>query len=83
MLQLLRQARQVILPLWGKSIGLDVADIGIVFSISTAIDMRLCSIRRAWPMDRWGREVGRRASLLVLSLSVALIRSRTALPCSP
>ncbi len=72
MLQLLRQARQVFLPLWGKSIGLDVADIGIIFSISTAIDMALF-YPAGLVMDKWGRKWVAVPSLLVLSVSVALI----------
>jgi MFS family permease len=72
MLQLLRQARQVFLPLWGKSIGLDVADIGIAFSISTAVDMALF-YPAGTVMDRWGRKWVAVPSLAVLSVSVALI----------
>jgi len=72
MLQLLRQARQVFLPLWGKSIGLDVADIGIAFSISTAVDMALF-YPAGHVMDRWGRKWVAVPSLVVLSVSVALI----------
>jgi len=72
MLQLLRQARQVFLPLWGKSIGLDIADISIVFSISTAIDM-LLFYPAGHVMDHWGRKWVAVPSLLVLSLSVGLI----------
>jgi MFS family permease len=72
MLQLLRQARQVFLPLWGKKIGLDIQDISIVFSISTAIDM-LMFYPAGQVMDRWGRKWVAVPSLLILSLSVALI----------
>lgn len=72
MLQLLRQARQVFLPLWGESIGLDVADIGIAFSISTAVDMALF-YPAGLVMDRWGRKWVAVPSLIVLSLSVGLI----------
>ncbi|HEY7270024.1 MAG TPA: MFS transporter [Dehalococcoidia bacterium] len=72
MLQLLRQARQVFLPLWGKSIGLDIEDISIVFSISTAIDMFMF-YPAGQVMDRWGRKWVAVPSLLILSLSVALI----------
>jgi MFS family permease len=72
MLQLLRQARQVFLPLWGESIGLDVADIGIAFSISTAVDMALF-YPAGQVMDRWGRKWVAVPSLAVLALSVGLI----------
>jgi MFS family permease len=72
MLQLLRQARQVFLPLWGKSIGLDIQEISIVFSISTAIDM-LMFYPAGHVMDHWGRKWVAVPSLMILSLSVALI----------
>jgi MFS family permease len=72
MLQLLRQARQVFLPLWGKSIGLDIQEISLVFSFSTAIDM-LLFYPAGNVMDRWGRKWVAVPSLLVLSASVAMI----------
>jgi MFS family permease len=72
MLQLLRQARQVFLPLWGKSIGLDIQSISIVFSISTAIDM-LMFYPAGQVMDRFGRKWVAVPSLVILSLSVGLI----------
>ena len=37
-LGILRQARQVFLPLWGDEIGLDVGQIGLVTSVSFFID---------------------------------------------
>ncbi len=72
MLQLLRQARQVFLPLWGKSIGLDIQSISIVFSISTAIDMFMF-YPAGQVMDRFGRKWVAVPSLVILSLSVGLI----------
>src|SRR5690606_31549686 len=39
--QFVRQARQLLIPLWGDEIGLDVAAIGLVFGLSSAIDMTL------------------------------------------
>jgi MFS family permease len=71
-LQLLRQARQVFIPLWGDSIGLDVAQIGLIFGLSSAIDMTLFYPVGA-AMDRWGRKWVAIPSLIVLSLSLALI----------
>ncbi len=40
-LKFVRTARQVLIPLWGYHIGLSVADIGLVFSLSTAADVVL------------------------------------------
>jgi MFS family permease len=54
-LGILRQARQVFLPLWGDEIGLSVSEIGIVASLSFGIDAAVF-----YPigilMDRWGRK---------------------------
>ena len=54
-LGLLRQARQVFLPLWGEQIGLGPAQIGVVTSISFFIDAAVF-----YPvgmiMDSWGRK---------------------------
>jgi MFS family permease len=54
-LAVLRQGRQVFLPLWGDEIGLDVASIGIVYGLSFMLDAMLF-----YPvglvMDRWGRK---------------------------
>ncbi|MQA00264.1 MAG: MFS transporter [Dehalococcoidia bacterium] len=71
-LQILRTGRQVLIPLWGDAIGLDVAVIGLIFGISSAIDMTMF-----YPvgllMDRVGRKFAAVPSLLILSLSMALI----------
>src|SRR5690606_20362687 len=40
-LQLMRASRQVLVPLFGQSIGLDVAAIGVLYSMSAAVDMSL------------------------------------------
>jgi MFS family permease len=74
-LGLLRQARQVFLPLWGEHIDLDVAQIGLVTSVSFFIEAALF-----YPvgsvMDSWGRKWvavpclgGLAAGLLVIPLS--------------
>jgi MFS family permease len=75
-LQLLRQARQVFIPLWGESIGLDVAEVGIIFSLSSAIDMSLFYPAGAI-MDKWGRKWVAAPSLIALSISLALIPAAT------
>ena len=54
-LSVLRQARQVFLPLWGDDIGLSVSQIGVVASLSFGIDAAVF-----YPigmiMDRFGRK---------------------------
>ncbi len=71
-LQLLRAARQIIFPLWGDAIGLDVAAIGIVMGLSSAVDMTLF-YPAGWIMDHWGRKRAAIPALLLFSLSMALI----------
>jgi MFS family permease len=71
-LQLLRAGRQILIPLWGDAIGLEVAAIGLAFGASSAIDMTLF-YPMGVVMDRWGRKWAAVPSLLVLSFSLALI----------
>ncbi|MFG6476397.1 MFS transporter [Microbacterium sp. P06] len=53
-LSALRSARQVVLPLWGVSIGLDAPTIALVVGISGAIDFALF-YASGQVMDRFGR----------------------------
>ncbi len=68
-LQILRQGRQVFLPLWGDAVGLDVAGIGLVFGASAFVDFALF-----YPvgslMDRRGRKWASVPSLLLLALGL-------------
>lgn len=66
-LSLLRTARSIIIPLWGKQIGLDVEEIGIVFGFSSAIDM-VMFIPAGFVMDRFGR----RSSALICTTGIAI-----------
>jgi MFS family permease len=67
-----RSGRQLLIPLWGDHIGMDVAAIGLVFSIGSAIDMTLF-----YPvgvvMDRFGRRFTIVPSILLLGGSLALL----------
>ncbi|MEZ4501428.1 MAG: MFS transporter [Dehalococcoidia bacterium] len=71
-LVLMRQARQVIMPLWGDEIGLDVAEIGVVIGLASAADMVLF-----YPvgvvMDRYGRKFAVVPSLITLGTGMILI----------
>jgi len=71
-LQLLRQGRQVLLPLWGDELGLEPAEIGLVVGFASAIDMLLF-----YPvgivMDRFGRKWSAVPSMLLLSGSLLLV----------
>ncbi len=71
-IQVLRTGRQVVIPLWGESIGLDAAQIGVIFGISSGLDMVLF-----YPvgivMDRWGRKVTAVPCLLFMSAGLFLV----------
>ncbi len=71
-LQVLRNSRQAVVPLWGLAIGLDAAEIGLVMGISAGIDMLLF-----YPvgsvMDRYGRKWVAVPCLLILASSMMLI----------
>jgi MFS family permease len=72
MLQILRIGRQTLIPLWGERIALDVAAIGLIFGLSRAIELVL-----VYPagvlMDRLGRKWAAVPSLLLQSITLALI----------
>uniref|UniRef100_UPI00211A3875 MFS transporter n=1 Tax=Microbacterium sp. BF1 TaxID=2821146 RepID=UPI00211A3875 len=53
-LSAVRSARQVVLPLWGLSLGLDASTIALVVGISGAIDFALF-YASGQVMDRFGR----------------------------
>jgi MFS family permease len=71
-LGVLRQARQVFLPLWGDAIGLSVAQIGVVTSMSFMIDAAVF-----YPigsvMDRWGRKWVSVPCLTTLGIGLILL----------
>ena len=71
-LALLRGTREILIPLRGDDIGLDVAQIGIIFGVGSAIDMTFF-----YPvgvvMDRFGRKWSAVPSILVLAVAIALI----------
>ena len=71
-LQMMRQCRDVFLPLWGNAIGLDVAQIGLVYSVSSLIDAGMF-YPAGYVMDRWGRKWAGVPSLLILSLGFLIL----------
>jgi MFS family permease len=54
-LQFLREGRQLFFPLWGRMIGLDVAEIGLVFGIVSFLEAALFH-PAGYVMDHWGRK---------------------------
>lgn len=75
-LQILRQGRQVFLPLWGDAIGLDVAQIGLVYGISSFVDASLF-YPSGYIMDRWGRKWASVPSLLTLAIGLLILPATT------
>ena len=71
-LQMVRQGRDVFLPLWGDSIGLDVAQIGLVFGASSLLDVGMF-YPVGYVMDRWGRKWAGVPSLLTLSVGLLIL----------
>ncbi|MBT3273012.1 MAG: MFS transporter [Spirochaetales bacterium] len=66
-LSLLRTARSIIIPLWGRSIGLSVSEIGLVFGIGSAIDMVMFI-----PAGQMMGRLGRKWAALVATGGIAL-----------
>ena len=70
--QVLRSARQAIIPLWGDAIGLNASQISLIFSASSAIEM-LVFYPVGKLMDRKGRKWVAIPCLVLLSLGMALV----------
>jgi MFS family permease len=71
-LQVIRSGRQILIPLWGDHVGLDVAAIGLVVGLSAGIDM-LLFYPVGYVMDHFGRKWVAVPSLVVLSIGLAMI----------
>lgn len=71
-LSALRHARLLFIPLVGVSIGLDESDIGLAFSLSSAIDMAMF-YPAGQILDRLGRKFALIPSITLLGLSLMLI----------
>lgn len=71
-IQVLRSSRQAIIPLWGEQVGLDAAQVSVIFGLSSAIDMTVF-----YPvgivMDRMGRKWAGVPCLLVMSIGMISI----------
>jgi len=71
-LMLLRTGRQLLFPLFGHGIGLDVVYVGLLVSLSSAIDT-LMFYPAGQVMDRKGRKWTSVPGMLILSLSMAIL----------
>jgi len=71
--QMIRAGRQIIIPLYAsRVIGLDVAQIGAVVSISSAVDMSLF-LPAGFLMDKLGRKYASVPSFLVMAVGMAMV----------
>ena len=71
-LQLMRATRQLLIPLFGQALGLDVATIGLVYSLATVVDIALFYPSGVLA-DRWGRKWSAVPSMLCYALGLALL----------
>ncbi len=71
-LMFLRQARQIIFPLWGEHLGLSVSAIGAIMSASAAIELFLF-IPAGWLMDHVGRRPTMAVCLGTMAAGVAAL----------
>lgn len=71
-LMMLRTGRQLLFPLFGHGIGLDVVHVGLLVSLSSAIDT-LMFYPAGQVMDRKGRKWTSVPGMLILSLSMATL----------
>ena len=71
-LTVLRAGRQLLIPLWGESLGLDASDIGLIMGSAAAIDMTMFPAA-GYIMDNWGRRYSATACISILSLGLLLV----------
>lgn len=70
--QLIRAGRQIVIPLYGVSIGLDAAQIGQIISLSAMVDMALFA-PTGYIMDRFGRKVAAVPSFVIMAIGMSMI----------
>jgi MFS family permease len=71
-LQLMRATRQLLVPLFGEAVGLDVAAIGAIYSFGTVVDISLFYPSGVLA-DRWGRKWSAVPSMVVYSVGLAAL----------
>jgi MFS family permease len=71
-LQLMRATRQLLIPLFGQAVGLDVTTIGLVYSLATVVDIALFYPSGVLA-DRYGRKWSAVPSMALYALGLALL----------
>ena len=71
--QMIRAGREIIVPLYGGTVlGLDVAAVGVILTVSAAIDMSLFGIAGLL-QDRMGRKWASVPSMIILGIGMGLV----------
>ena len=73
-LLLIRAARQILIPLYGARIGLDAAQIGLIYSLSSLVDF-LMFYPAGYIMDKYGRKWTAGPCITLLSIALILLPS--------
>jgi MFS family permease len=71
-LQLMRATRQLLIPLFGQAVGLDVQTIGLVYSLASVVDIALFYPSGVLA-DRYGRKWSAVPSMALYALALALL----------
>jgi MFS family permease len=71
-LQLMRATRQLLVPLFGQAAGLEVAAIGLAYSLGTVVDIAMFYPSGVLA-DRWGRKWSAVPSMLLYAAGLALL----------
>jgi MFS family permease len=74
--QMIRAGRQLLIPLFGQSLGLNVAAVGTIVSIAAALDVAMF-LPAGLMMDRFGRKVAAVPSFAVMSIGMVLVSLAT------
>lgn len=70
--QMIRAGRQLLIPLYGQSLGLEVAAVGTILSIAAALDVAMF-IPAGFMMDRFGRKVAAVPSFAVMGIGMLVV----------
>jgi MFS family permease len=70
--QMIRAGRQLLIPLYGDSLGLSVATVGTILSIAAALDVAMF-IPAGFMMDRFGRKVAAVPSFAVMAIGMLVV----------
>jgi MFS family permease len=74
--QMIRAGRQLLIPLYGKSLGLDIATVGSILSFAAALDVAMF-FPAGFMMDRFGRKVAAVPSFAVMAVGMVVVSLAT------